>query len=102
VDSCDKVPPELHGGAPRQSCFERGLGQCWSKGLRETRTHQGRRRNGRGVFIAGVQNNRSEIHGPEMRDVPHSTDTINIVEIVGTWRRLPEEISGSGAGDRKI
>lgn len=27
VDTCGEVPPELHDGGARRSCFERGLGQ---------------------------------------------------------------------------
>ena len=39
-----------------------------------------------GVFIASKQKHLSEIYGPQMRDVPHSTDAIMIMGIVGTWQ----------------
>jgi hypothetical protein len=47
-----------------------------------------------GVFIASEQNHLSEIHGLQKRDVPHSTDEITIVEIMGTWQPLPAENFG--------
>jgi hypothetical protein len=47
----------------------------------------------RGVFIAGGLNHLTEIYGQQKRDVPHSTDTITINEIVGTWQPFSAKIS---------
>ena len=56
----------------------------------------------REVFIAGGLNHPSEIYGLQMRDVPHSTDTIMIKEIVGTWQPFPVEISGREREDERF
>ena len=92
----------VDGRAPQRSCFVHGLAWKWSKGLREIiGVHRGGRVKD-GVFIAWVLTHHSEIQGPEMRDVPHSMNTIDMDKIVGTWRRLSKQISGSGVVHRKV
>lgn len=47
-----------------------------------------------GVFIAAAPNHISEFIGSCHMDVPHSTGTIEIMEIVGTWKPFPTKFSG--------
>lgn len=67
---------------------------------KQRHTQGGRQKEG--VFIVWDLTHHSWIHDPKKQDVPNSMDTVDMDKIVGMWRRLFVQLSGSGAIHRKV